>query len=64
MKLNLGDKNFGQVYNAFIRIINIADNQEICRYDLTEDYSIETAMIFVSYIVIMESGNSGGRSRL
>ena len=39
-------QNFGQIYNAFIRIINIADNQEICRYDLTEDYSIETAMIF------------------
>ncbi|UYM14915.1 TerD family protein [Endozoicomonas euniceicola] len=38
--------NFGQVANAFIRIVNEADNQEVCRYDLSEDYSIETAMIF------------------
>ena len=38
--------NFGQVANAFIRVVNEADNQEVCRYDLSEDYSIETAMIF------------------
>lgn len=38
--------NFGQVSNAFIRIVNQADNQEVCRYDLSEDYSIETAMVF------------------
>ena len=38
--------NFGQVSNAFIRVINEADNQEVCRYDLSEDYSIETAMVF------------------
>ncbi|WP_163506105.1 TerD family protein [Fodinicola acaciae] len=39
-------QNFGQVRNAFIRIINQADNAEIARYDLTEDASTETAMIF------------------
>ena len=39
-------QNFGQVANAFIRVVNQADNQEVCRYDLSEDYSIETAMIF------------------
>ncbi|WP_067516676.1 TerD family protein [Endozoicomonas ascidiicola] len=38
--------NFGQVSNAFIRVVNEANNQEVCRYDLSEDYSIETAMIF------------------
>ena len=38
--------NFGQVSNAFIRVVNEADNQEVCRYDLSEDYSIETAMVF------------------
>ena len=39
-------QNFGQVRNAFIRIVNQADNSEIARYDLTEDASTETAMIF------------------
>ena len=39
-------QNFGQVNNAFIRIVNQDDNQEIVRFDLTEDYSMETAMIF------------------
>lgn len=32
-------QNFGQVHNAYIRVINEATGQEICRYDLTEDYS-------------------------
>jgi tellurium resistance protein TerD len=39
-------QNFGQVRNAFIRIVNQADNSEIARYDLTEDAATETAMIF------------------
>ena len=39
-------QNFGQVNNAFIRIVNQDDNKEIVRFDLTEDYSMETAMIF------------------
>lgn len=39
-------QNFGQVSNAFIRVVNKADDKEIVRYDLSEDYSIETAMIF------------------
>nr|WP_237067481.1 TerD family protein [Microbulbifer guangxiensis] len=39
-------QNFGQVANAFIRIVNDETNVEVARYDLTEDYSIETAMIF------------------
>jgi tellurium resistance protein TerD len=37
---------FGQVRNAFIRVVNQADNVEIARYDLSEDASSETAMIF------------------
>jgi tellurium resistance protein TerD len=40
------NQNFGQVRNAFIRIINQADNSEIARYDLSEDASTETAMVF------------------
>jgi len=39
-------QNFGQVRNAFIRIINQADSIELARYDLSEDASSETAMIF------------------
>ncbi|MBF0230406.1 MAG: TerD family protein [Desulfamplus sp.] len=39
-------QNFGQINNAFIRIVNQDDNKEIVRYDLSEDYSMETAMIF------------------
>lgn len=40
------NQNFGQVQNAFIRVVNQDNNQEIVRFDLTEDYSMETAMIF------------------
>ncbi|KQV13951.1 MULTISPECIES: TerD family protein [unclassified Kitasatospora] len=39
-------QSFGQVRNAFIRVVNQADGTEIARYDLTEDASTETAMIF------------------
>ncbi|WP_419994626.1 TerD family protein [Streptomyces boninensis] len=37
---------FGQVSNAFIRVVNQADGAELARYDLSEDASTETAMIF------------------
>ena len=37
---------FGQVRNAFIRVVNAADQTELARYDLTEDASVETAMVF------------------
>lgn len=39
-------QNFGQVSDAFMRIVNLDDNEEIVRFDLSEDYSTETAMIF------------------
>ena len=39
-------QSFGQVRNAYIRVVNQADNTEITRYDLSEDASTETAMIF------------------
>ncbi|MCF3105708.1 TerD family protein [Streptomyces roseoverticillatus] len=39
-------QNFGQVRNAFIRVVNQADGRELARYDLTEDASTETAMVF------------------
>ncbi len=39
-------QNFGQVQNAFIRIVNDNSQAEIVRFDLNEDYSTETAMVF------------------
>ncbi len=39
-------QSFGQVRNAFIRVVNQADGKELARYDLTEDASTETAMVF------------------
>ncbi len=39
-------QNFGQVNNAFIRIYNEVNGEELLRYDLGEDFSIETAAVF------------------
>ncbi len=39
-------QNFGQVNNAFIRVYNEANGEELVRYDLGEDFSIETAAVF------------------
>lgn len=39
-------QSFGQVRNAFIRVVNAAGNGELARYDLSEDASTETAMVF------------------
>lgn len=39
-------QSFGQVRNAYIRVVNQAGEAEIARYDLSEDASTETAMIF------------------
>lgn len=39
-------QNFGQVSHAYVRIINQESGVEVARYDLSEDASIETAMIF------------------
>lgn len=38
-------QNFGQVSNAYIRVIDEANNKELIRYDLGEDFSIETAVV-------------------
>lgn len=38
-------QNFGQVANAFVRVVNAQNKEEVARYDLSEDYSIETALI-------------------
>jgi tellurium resistance protein TerD len=39
-------QSFGQVHGAFIRVVNQADGRELARYDLSEDASTETAMVF------------------
>lgn len=39
-------QNFGQIANAFIRVVNQDNGIEIVRFDLAEDYSTETAMVF------------------
>ena len=40
------NQNFGQVADAYIRIVNTQGDAEVARYDLSEDSSTETAMIF------------------
>lgn len=39
------NQNFGQVSNAFVRLVDEANNQEVLRYDLGEDFSVETAVV-------------------
>ncbi|MBP6126418.1 MAG: TerD family protein [Leptotrichiaceae bacterium] len=39
-------QNFGQVSNAYIRVLNEEKNEEILKFDLGEDFSIETAVVF------------------
>lgn len=39
-------QNFGMVSNAFVRVVNSDGGKEVARYDLAEDASTETAMIF------------------
>lgn len=41
----LRQQNFGQVSNAFVRLVDNANNQELLRFDLGEDFSIETAVV-------------------
>lgn len=39
-------QNFGQIANAFVRLVNEDTGAEVLRYDLGEDFSIETAVVF------------------
>jgi tellurium resistance protein TerD len=38
-------QNFGQVSNAYVRVVNEVNDQEVIRYDLGEDFSVETALV-------------------
>ncbi len=42
---NKRKQNFGQVSNAFIRLVDVETKDEVLRYDLEEDFSLETALI-------------------
>lgn len=65
-------QNFGQVDNAYVRLVNPSTGQEILRYDLTEDFSQETAVIFAEIyryngqwkMKAVGSGYKGGFSTL
>jgi len=39
------NQNFGQVSNAYVRLANLDNDQELLKYDLGEDFSIETAIV-------------------
>jgi tellurium resistance protein TerD len=39
-------QNFGQVSNAYIRLVDETTGKEVCRFDLSEQYSTETAIVF------------------
>ena len=39
-------QHFGMIRNAFIRLVDDRNNNEMCKYNLTEDYSGMTAMVF------------------
>ncbi len=43
---NVRNQNFGQLRNSFIRIFNTVSNEELLKYELDEDFSIETAVEF------------------
>lgn len=40
------NQNFGMVSQAFVRVVDASNNEEIVRYDLSEDFSVETALVF------------------
>lgn len=40
------NQNFGLVDNAYVRVVNVENNEEILRYDLGEDFSIQTSVVF------------------
>jgi tellurium resistance protein TerD len=39
-------QNFGQARNSYIRIYDSTNNEELCKYELGEDFSVETAVEF------------------
>lgn len=65
-------QNFGQVSKAFVRVVNAANDAEVIRFDLGEEFSIETAVVFCEFyrqgiewkFQAVGSGFSGGLAAL
>ncbi|MCM1992822.1 TerD family protein [Oceanirhabdus seepicola] len=65
-------QSFGQVSNAYIRLVDAETNNEILRFDLSEEYSIETALVFCEIYIkngewrfsAVGAGFSGGLAAL
>jgi tellurium resistance protein TerD len=65
-------QNFGQISSAFVRVVNEANSNELMRYDLGEDFSVETAVVFCEFyrqdsewkFQAIGSGFAGGLSAL
>lgn len=65
-------QNFGQVSNAYVRIVNPETNEELVKYELDEDYSVETAVVVAELynkdgewrFAAVGSGFSGGLAAL
>lgn len=65
-------QNFGQVSNAFIRIVDTTKGEELIRYDLSEDFSIETSLVIAELyrnggewkVQAIGNGFSGGLASL
>ena len=53
-------QNFGMVTNAFIRFVNADNDTEICRFDLTSDYSNETAMVVNKRLGLLPATGGSG----
>ncbi|MBF2057437.1 MAG: TerD family protein [Cyanobacterium sp. T60_A2020_053] len=51
-------QNFGQVRNAYFRLVDVQTKEEVLRYDLSEDFSVETA------VIMAEVYNQGGEWRV
>ena len=56
-------QSFGQVANAYIRVVNADNDAELTRFDLTEDASTETAMVFGELYRRAASGSSAPSAR-
>ena len=65
-------QSFGQVQNAYVRLVNVKNKEEVVRYDLTEEHAGETAMIMAELkrqgnswrVHAVGSGYSGGLAAL
>lgn len=66
------NQNFGQVSNAFVRVLDDSTQREVLRYDLGEDFSVETAIVVCEFyrhggewkFAAVGSGFSGGLQAL